>query len=94
MKPAYLPDSDAERTDDKAAEVREVNKVVFGQLHVSKNRKGPSIHNYYGPESLQLYQLQKLGKPVCESTICGTKKAYYLVHKKDGKPESWLENGL
>ena len=31
-KPAYLPDPDAERTEDKASEVREANKAVFVQL--------------------------------------------------------------
>ena len=28
-KPAYLPDPDAEKTEDKATEVREVNKAVL-----------------------------------------------------------------
>ena len=32
-KPAYLPDPDAERTEDKAAEVREANEVVLDQGH-------------------------------------------------------------
>ena len=37
-KPAYLPDPDVERTEDKAAEVRE---AVLVQL-----RKRPSSYNY------------------------------------------------
>ena len=107
-KLAYLPDPDAEKMEDKAAEVREVNKAVLGQL--SKNRKRPSSHNYYDPElrakigkfaaesgnkaAVEKFS-KELGRPVSESTVRGIKKAYYLALKhKNGDPVTRLEHGL
>ena len=108
-KPAYLPDPDAEKTEDKAAEVREVNKAVLVELGKKRNR--PSSYNYYDPElrakigkfaatsgnkaGMEKYS-KELGRPVSESTVRGMKKAYYapLKNKKDGEPVIRLEHGL
>ena len=108
-KPAYLPDPDAERTEDKASEAREANKAVFVQL--IKNRKRPYSHHYYDPEfrakigkfaaasgnkaAVEKFS-KELGRPVSESTVRGMKKAYYIAlkHKKDGEPVTRLEHGL
>ena len=88
-KPAYLPDPDAERTEDKASEVREANKAVFVQL--IKNRKRPCSHHYYDPElrakigkfaatsgnkaAVEKFS-KELGRPVSKGTVRGMKKAY------------------
>ena len=93
-KPGYLPDPDAEKTEDKAAEVREVNKAVLVELGKKRNR--PSSYNYYDPElrakigkfaatsgnkaAMEKYS-KELGRPVSESTVRGMKKAYYAALK-------------
>ena len=108
-KPAYLPDPDVERTEDKASKVREANKAVFVQL--IKNRKRPCSHHYYDPElrakigkfaatsgnkaAVEKFS-KELRRPVGESTMHGMKKAYYIAlkHKKDGEPVTRLEHRL
>ena len=107
-KPAYLPDPDAKRTEDKAAEVREANKAVLVQL---RKKKRPSSYNYYdsqlqakigkfaaisGNKAAVEKFSKELGRPVSESTLHGMKKAYYLAlkHKKDGESVTRLEHGL
>ena len=105
QKPAYLPDPDAERTEDKAAEVREANKAVLVQL---RKKKRPSSYNYYDPElrakigkfaatsgnKAAVGKFSKeLDRPVSESTVRGMKKAYYLAlkHKRASNPaRAWF----
>ena len=106
-KPTYLPDPDAERTEDKAAKVREANKAVLVQL---RKKKRPSSYNYYDPElrakigkfaatsgnkaAVEKFS-KELDRPVSESTVRGMKKAYLaLKYKKDGEPVTRLEHGL
>ena len=74
-KPAYLPDPDAERTEDKVSEVREANKAVFVQL--IKNKKRPCSHHHYDPELRA-----KIGKFAATS---GNKAAFEKFSKRAGK---------
>ena len=45
-KQPYLPDPDAEKSENKAAEVREANKKILIEL----GKKRPSSHHHYDPE--------------------------------------------